>query len=1660
MKRPTITARRKPRPDVKATFSPQIIGQLRSRAAAHAAAGGEPIKLGTMKHLYKRWFNGAEPHAHALAMIDGYLLTLADPLQKGRKPFESQRHPRRRNGRFTGTGTPRDRNLGAGSGGHSGGGGPPPPSSPSGEDGGGQRRFFGDVASRREHRGLADENAGYEAFQSNVIPETRYSTFGPPIAGAVGLASGALTGATATFKPNAYDRLTSKLLGLGGATGGMLIGQVPAGAIRGARLAARGGIGAINRNFGTTYRRPGPAAWQNAIEAAENAPIRAGRKLGHVVGHVAAVVAQAPAALTRRGIEAAIPGARGRVAGRVAGMIVGTAFPGAALLAPSYMHTASVVGPYADAAFPRRVRKQLGWLYDAPEVLAKQAELLGLAGDDLAKADYGEAARRLALALHPRQLAAQLNPREVFARLRSLPADLKASLREPPANEGPPHVPTPAQHAAQSAFAEKLKHFQIGKPRGDRLGRQIGHRFMGGYPIAHAAGLGIAGAGLGGLAGFALDQFAQEHPRDERGRFTRASRARQGALAGAATGALVGLGTGLAAARGGRTKLIRDALARLQGKEAVEGVQLPTAMRTKAVETAKRAHAMAWMDANAKKEKIPPFGTAEGGEEKHIAKALADNAVRRWMIEKGQAIGAGARAWYKLQLDNAFDRAARAELRKFGDVPLKSGTLAQRDLFDRVDVEALNEKQARIWDGLTGKRQRVLDDIEEAYAERAKVAGEIKADIGLGQAEAARLEDQIKRVPVRWDDLQDRARMAAIEGARAKPVSLKELKDFAKQNINHDLQAKTVNEAVQEVDDAVIVWAGEAQTKLNKLNEDLKPGGALEQMAEYHDKQLTADLGQNETERGALKNPFSTGKDRYFQNRPAGADTVAGFQAIKERIGAAAAKPFIQANEQAASEADVYLKHLIGLHEAALKGAIPEQGALARHFRRAAPVLAGHLVQAVDDTVALMAARRASLTGFQKKVSDWLWLHRDPVEAWKSIKLLAGSAQEQAKRGGKWALRNWKPLSTAVGAAGAIGAIDLQQPSGKRVVLNPKKWRMPKGIGIMTEWPNPIKKPHEALVGLNYRGPDGKQKVLWGVHMYGPNAEKDHDILPFGADLEAVRGDMRGGGGASGRAKDIQVERPKELADAIDKLKRGGHIGQTGPAGFEFDQRHGGQGGAPQKDAVDGFVKDHNLKFLAERAPGRTTDKRGRYFDSLIQLFEAPNSAIFDRDTRVSLLIGGSGVPRGVFANRNGIYRAPDRADRDKVLDELKRQIGDHKPIDAAEYTALRRALWIVGEHYGITAAQQGGLTRALNEAYPHKTPPASAAVTAAMNPRIGAYGTIDDYVDAFLADPTTKVPDYLSSPREIRDALKSRYTAGIREARDAGINDPERQHEYALERVDRFAEQNYKAAPDGELRKGVPGQPRQPAQPGQPRRQGPRQPGPPPIGGAAQMPAVVNSGVPAISGAGSGGSVGGDIRAAVKPAHALSQLGIYGLSEAGWNAAGQLATHLLPGGGALSSLGRFGVRALGGVAGAVGGGAAGTAAGHALGDHSRPAAEPGLGESLARGVSGLAGQVGGSAAAQPLASAAGQAVSRGVGAAIGRFTAAQGAEAGGAAGAELGSIAGPIGTAVGGAVGVAGGALAGYLADEGVGILYRHLSRYGDHIPQMAAQTLGHAPS
>jgi hypothetical protein len=170
------------------SFTADIIGTLRAKVITHNDANPTArVKLGDLKKRYAAAYQGHEPHAHAMAKVDGYLNRLSGSLSKADE-FEGSEHPRNRDGRFT-----------------SKGGGP----------GIGKKAFRGahyaayaaGIAASRpkatvkppkdpfnlpkradKHLALQQNSAGYAAITSGVLPETRFENVG---AGIRTLAAGA-----------------------------------------------------------------------------------------------------------------------------------------------------------------------------------------------------------------------------------------------------------------------------------------------------------------------------------------------------------------------------------------------------------------------------------------------------------------------------------------------------------------------------------------------------------------------------------------------------------------------------------------------------------------------------------------------------------------------------------------------------------------------------------------------------------------------------------------------------------------------------------------------------------------------------------------------------------------------------------------------------------------------------------------------------------------------------------------------------------------------------------------------------------------------------------------------------------------------------------------------------------------------------------------------------------------------------------------------------------------------------------------------------------------------------------------------------------------------------------------------------------------------------
>ena len=1456
---------------MKARFSPQIIGELRHRVIHHNSLlrdAGAPellMKLGALKGLYQRWYGGKNPHEHALNKIDDHLAALRDGLAKA-----EARDPA--TGKFESSGSGPVRN---------------------------QREFYGDVAGADDHRALAAENAGYDAAQTQVIPETRYSTFGPNIAGAAALVTTGLLGATASLKGSPVDKAITTGLGFGGKKTGALAGNVAGHAIRGAAKGVRQGIGLVNRHAHTTYARPSATAGTALHEVLKTRGAKLGEAAGRGLGHTQAFVSNAPGVAGRRATEYFIPGRRGRILGRLAGGALTMGTIGAFSAAPAAYQFASNVGPYLDTAFPRRVRKSIEILLDAPEVLAKRDELLA---DELAKASLRPAiaavtaatrklaagARRVVSILRPSVASHSVGPQAGSPTLAEDVASGKNTSRAARLAVGRGSAAgRKAYEAAEQANAASKQPFSVRRLHG-----------VAAYDVAtHAVPLGLAGAGVGAIAGAAgvggHDYlFADKHPRDPHGRFaTKTKGAVFGAKLGGAVGLGVGLIAGLSAARLGRTAVLSDALSNL--------ARATPEMQKEAEKTARTVHATAWMDAHKNLGKQPPNSPTPLHE--HVKTEIERAALKGWREGEGKALSLTPRQWYEKQIDDAFTADTLPKLQKLAD--LIPGTTRPKPLLatdgssitrstaanfaDRVDVGELNTAQRKIWDDQISLRDKAHAGLKQVYQKHAD-------DEAVWRA-ARKVE--IDKRDALWAEEEAIDARVGPNGSNLERDSYATIKAWAKRALNHDAVATTKKDLLVEVSQVLERYRARSQADIAAADAEMT---LLTEQIKHAQQRAISDV--DEGERWAVKDPFHRGKtDRYFRAKPAIAEE-------ETRIKDAASKTFVEENDLHARAAREHLNNMVLAQQISLEGRLPTKGLSTRMVQWLAPRLAPHMQQGMEDYKALTTARYSRLSDRQKKIYDWVHAQKNPAKAYETLKKLSDDAAATGKKYIRWGARNAKTISSIVGLLSAVGAIDLSGPKGKRVRIDPKNWQRPKDLDIVREMPNPLDRPHEIVLGLSHRDKrDNQQKFLTGIYVKNENG--DYDTLANGASVEQVRSLVRNRGNQQGgqnrnqqthQAEKVAVEDENGLKAAITRLNAAGFINQMGPPPARYRGRTGGDPGKAEKDWADKFYQAQITRFNLERYGGQSTNNSGRYYTSLKTLFESDGNQILSPQMRVNLLVGGGPFKRGIFANKGFVYKhPPGDANKAKVAAELANQIGIHAPGTNDEYRQLHRAVDAVAAYYVLTPPEVNQVHTALELAFQK-----SAGTPPPAGPDSGAAGSlirVQDAVNRALQIPRDQRMQEADS--DMRIAAAAAYQARLRVLRERpdqfGQMTEDELHEDAVARMLQQLTKDHAAKSDeadGSLRKFLSWKPSDSADGSAP-----------PIAGAANGPPALSAhGPPALS-------------AHEPPALSArrgAKLGNYALGQGAYDAAAALGNVLLPGGGAVRNLARVAASGYAGVKG------------------------------------------------------------------------------------------------------------------------------------------------
>jgi len=511
----------------RARFDADVITALRGRVIAHnEAAPPVRVKLAELKKVFERGWRGAAPETSALEAVDRHLaMRKADD-------FDESKHRRDGDGKFA----PK-------------GGGASAKTAPQS----GQKAFFRDTKTSSQHSKLKDQNAGYKASQTEVIPETRYSTFGPlAAAGAVGVVSG-LGGAFPSARGGIVVAATKGL----GTMAGVGTGSA-------ARLATGLGIDAVNltragaRKLGARTQGIPPERGEDIKDAVAGATKRGTKR---VVGGIGQLYSRVSVGLNRKVIdgmtgplrEGKDPVSRSinmsRMArGKAAGFAYGVA-TSAPLMYGAY-EGARAVGPLLDAYSPRKVEK---------------ADIEAL----LAKVEGEQELQKAALSSFVRNLTSR-----VGTALRRPTPQAPRSTSSLPSNF-PPRMRQQAERTA-NAYDRGIRREMGGGPR-QAVNRSTVRGALGGAALGAAAGgaahLATAGGGKGG------------NPyRDEDGKFT----SKEKAVATVGGGAMLGAAAGALLSRGRSIGNVSRFIGRFDAKESPKAAARVSGMRGRVEEMAAR----------------------------------------------------------------------------------------------------------------------------------------------------------------------------------------------------------------------------------------------------------------------------------------------------------------------------------------------------------------------------------------------------------------------------------------------------------------------------------------------------------------------------------------------------------------------------------------------------------------------------------------------------------------------------------------------------------------------------------------------------------------------------------------------------------------------------------------------------------------------------------------------------------------------------------------------------------------------------------------------------------------------------------------------------------------------------------------------------------------
>lgn len=297
----------------KARFSPELIRQLNSLVIAHNEAGHERVRLEDLKKQFRRGFERKGQTEMGMARVEQLLLAKSD-------------QPRTPDGRFASGGS-------------------------------GQQAFYSDVKTPQQHQALREDNAGYGAANTAVIPETRFTQLGTPAAWAAGAALGAAGGfnARAPWKPQPRMRRPNTL-----DVSAFLLDAVTLGGARKVTAKIRRGADTLSRVANATLYAPAAAINELSDRRVKRLKQQGASKL-----------------------RVGLAQTRGKIGATAAGAVL----PGALLYAPVASSVAAWAGPSLDSWKGGRTVEKLAKVAAMPEAL----EALAKAGPAKTLMDQGRA---------------------------------------------------------------------------------------------------------------------------------------------------------------------------------------------------------------------------------------------------------------------------------------------------------------------------------------------------------------------------------------------------------------------------------------------------------------------------------------------------------------------------------------------------------------------------------------------------------------------------------------------------------------------------------------------------------------------------------------------------------------------------------------------------------------------------------------------------------------------------------------------------------------------------------------------------------------------------------------------------------------------------------------------------------------------------------------------------------------------------------------------------------------------------------------------------------------------------------------------------------------------------------------------------------------------